>query len=120
MDFTNKYVIAGIVVAAVVIGATIYYVYYRRHQSKSPFTDVDLDEAVTEAAKLKELERARRSQPTLVFFHATWCPHCQNMMDAWRQTEKELLGKINTRAIESADPDMASYTIEGFPTIRLF
>ena len=58
--------------------------------------------------------------PTLVFFHATWCPHCTKMAPEWSEVEKALKGKIQTFSIESKDSRINGHVLKGFPTIRFF
>jgi len=60
--------------------------------------------------------------PALVFFHATWCPHCTHMAPVWEEVKK-IVGtgaSVVLKSVESAEPEMKNHTVPGFPTIRLF
>jgi protein disulfide-isomerase A6 len=61
-------------------------------------------------------------EPTLVFFHATWCPHCTSpqMQQVWREAQEQLRGKIRTMDIESKNPEISKHQVRGFPTIRFY
>jgi thiol-disulfide isomerase/thioredoxin len=62
------------------------------------------------------------SNPTLLFFHADWCGHCQRFMP----TFDKFSGGVNKSKINilkfNADIEKSyvkSFNIEGFPTILL-
>jgi len=114
-DLKNNYVIAGLVVAAAVIGVGIY-IYVTKYRSKNTFKANENDER----KNTKPVAPVQADAPTFVFFYATWCPHCEHMMGDWEETQKSLLGKVNVKAIESANPEMANHKIPGFPTLRMF
>jgi len=115
IDLKNPYVIAGIAVTAVIIGAGIY-MYVTKYRSKNPFQATENVKKEVKAVPVPSTIEA----PTFVFFYATWCPHCEHMMGDWEETQKALLGKINIKSIESANPEMANHKIPGFPTLRMF
>ncbi len=100
-----------IIVAAAIIGVGIY-IYLNKLYSKDSFVKV--------AAPPTRAAPDKRAAPTLVFFYADWCPACEAMLSEWVATEQALLGKVETKAIESANPEMSRFTIQGFPTIRFY
>lgn len=60
------------------------------------------------------------SMPMLVLFHASWCPHCKDVLPLWPQIKANMEGKLAVIDVESKDPVMAKHKIQGFPTIRFF
>lgn len=58
--------------------------------------------------------------PALVLFHATWCPHCKDVLPIWQQLKAGTKGGIQILDIESKDPALTQHQIPGFPTIRFF
>lgn len=97
-------IIVGVVTVAVVFGV----MYFRKHQ------------ATPAIAKTEEFHS---STPTLVFFHANWCGHCQAMKSEWEKTKQGLAGgNIATLDLEdSKNPGLAKNNdVKGFPTIRLY
>jgi thiol-disulfide isomerase/thioredoxin len=122
LDLSNKYVLAGIAVAAVALSALVY-IYVTKYRSKSNTADAD-DVIEPVAGPGRDPRRpaplSPDDSPTFVLFHATWCPHCKHMMGDWAETENVLKGKINMKMIESAEPEMAKHKVGGFPTIRMF
>lgn len=119
LDLSNKYVLAGIALGAIALGAAIY-IYITKYRSKSSFNASPDREGEMVNKKIPLPGAPVEEAPVFVFFYATWCPHCEQMMDEWRQTEQALLGKINTKAIESENPEIAKHKFPGFPTLRMF
>lgn len=61
------------------------------------------------------------SSPTLVLFHAEWCPHCKDMMGDWQQVKQALAqSPITVKEFESKDGEMGKHRVAGFPTLRFF
>jgi thiol-disulfide isomerase/thioredoxin len=118
LDLNNKFVVAGLIAAAAVIGVGIY-LYVTRYRSKNSFQAGE-DLSGGAGAKPRSPSPSTADAPVFVLFYATWCPHCEHMMGDWKATEKELSGKFHTKAIESADPEAAHHQIPGFPTLRMF
>lgn len=58
--------------------------------------------------------------PSFVLFHATWCPHCKDVLPIWQQLKAGAKGNIQIIDIESKDPALSQHQIQGFPTIRFF
>jgi thiol-disulfide isomerase/thioredoxin len=67
----------------------------------------------------------------IMFFYADWCPHCKTAKPEWEQVKTEFQGKsikgynvlfkeVNCTE-ESAENEklMATYKIQGYPTIKL-
>lgn len=58
--------------------------------------------------------------PAIVLFHATWCPHCKDVLPIWQQLKAGAKGGIQILDIESKNPSLAAHQLPGFPTIRFF
>lgn len=119
LDLSNKYVLAGLVAAVAVIGVGLYF-YITRRNSKNSFAGPVEEGKVAPVRAPPSGVPSGQDAPVLVFFYATWCPHCTTMMGDWVEVEKALLGKVNVKAIESENPEMANHQIPGFPTLRMF
>lgn len=101
-------IVVGVVTAAVVFGV----MYFRKHQS-----------VPAEKTEGFHASSEKTSTPTLVFFHANWCGHCQSMKGEWEKTKQGLAGSnIATLDLEdSKNPGLAKNNdVKGFPTIRLY
>lgn len=69
------------------------------------------------------------SQANLMFFYATWCPHCKTSQQPWRslqQTIKNSGFKYGGKSVSfediNAETDKgksALYSIKGYPTFKL-
>jgi thiol-disulfide isomerase/thioredoxin len=109
---TTIYITIGVCV--VIAAFAVYWFYFRK-------TGV---ETKTEAPPVQPPQNQPQSPessiPTLVFFHADWCPHCTHMKDEWSQVVKELSGKIMVKDIEHKNPETANHQLKGYPTVRLF
>jgi protein disulfide-isomerase-like protein len=61
--------------------------------------------------------------PTLLFFHADWCGHCQRFMPIFDKFSKNINGgKLNIVKFD-ADKEknyVKSFGIQGFPSILLY
>jgi len=62
----------------------------------------------------------QNATPVLALFHATWCPHCRDVLPFWPQIKANVAGKLDVVDIESKNPELAKHKIPGFPTIRFF
>ena len=58
----------------------------------------------------------------LVEFYAPWCGHCKNLAPEWTKAAKALKGIVKLGAVDmDADPSVGQpYSIQGFPTIKIF
>jgi len=110
-------------VVAVLIGV-ILYMYQRRDGGGNTENMND-----TRPAPQPRLEPQGQMQnqgssggagPCIVLFHATWCPHCKDVLPWWKQLEARAKGSIQVLDMESKDPAMAAHKLPGFPTIRFF
>jgi thiol-disulfide isomerase/thioredoxin len=69
------------------------------------------------------------SQANLMFFYATWCPHCKTAQQPWRSLQQTIKnsnfkygGKTVTFEEVNAETDKgksALYSIQGYPTFKL-
>lgn len=67
-------------------------------------------------------------KPTLVLFHANWCPHCKNILPTWESVKKTLeeSGQFDVLDFEdSRDKDHIERAsklpgFRGYPDIRLY
>lgn len=103
---TLHYVLIGSLVLAI---AVVIYLYMNRTK---------------EGIQMPQPRSAPPSQnpngaPTLVLFHADWCPHCKDVMGTWGEVEKITQGKLQCIKIESKQIDPKA-EIKGFPTIRFY
>ena len=105
-------------VVVILVGVVLYLVFdssKKRDNYNSAAGRLQLAAPVINVSSLKP-----NSTPTLALFHATWCPHCVNMLNDWKQAQNMLQGKVATVSIESKDPEMSKHQIKGFPTLRFF
>jgi protein disulfide-isomerase-like protein len=62
------------------------------------------------------------NNPTLLFFHATWCGHCKKFMPTFDKFAKAINGgKLNIVKFDS-DKDKSvveKFGVQGFPTLML-
>ncbi len=63
---------------------------------------------------------ANGGSPCLVLFHATWCPHCKDVLPVWKKLAEGTKGGIQILDIESKNPAINNHQLPGFPTIRFF
>jgi thiol-disulfide isomerase/thioredoxin len=63
----------------------------------------------------------------VVFAHATWCPHCTDMISTWDSFSSEIIKKyshLNTAKVEYAllqkEGTLLSPEVVGFPTVRFY
>lgn len=75
---------------------------------------------VQRAASAGVPSEAAGGAPAIVLFHATWCPHCKDVLPIWQQLKAGAKGNIQILDIESKDPALTQHQIPGFPTIRFF
>ena len=60
----------------------------------------------------------------IVLFHATWCGYCKRFMPEWNKFKENVNGKmfggkqVNVREVESEEPIIKNYKIEGYPTVK--
>jgi thiol-disulfide isomerase/thioredoxin len=69
------------------------------------------------------------NQSNLIFFYATWCPHCKTAQQPWRSLQQTIKnsnfkygGKTVTFEEVNAETDKgksALYSIQGYPTFKL-
>jgi thiol-disulfide isomerase/thioredoxin len=112
--------IAGV---AVLLSIVAYYIYNKKVSSLSKPSYHTNSELNSKDGDGKEAE--------LLFFYATWCPHCKTAKPIWNEFVKEHDGKIVngykliftevdcTKENPDVEKMMNTYKIEGFPTIKL-
>ncbi len=116
----NKYIIGGVVLAAAAFGVLLYF-YYKKRNSVDNYVPPGPSKVNLHHPGVGQGPAANNPNsrvPTLLYLYGDWCPHCQNMMGDWAEVERALQGKVRTMKIESADPRMANFQVQGFPTIR--
>jgi thioredoxin-like negative regulator of GroEL len=74
----------------------------------------------SESQQAPKLPPQGKDGPVIVLFHATWCPHCKDVLPIWQQLKAGAKGNIQVLDIESKDPALTQHQIPGFPTIRFF
>jgi thiol-disulfide isomerase/thioredoxin len=112
--------IAGV---AVLLSIVAYYIYNKKVSSLSK-------PSYHTNSELNSTDRTGK-EAELLFFYATWCPHCKTSKPIWSEFVKEHEGKIVNGykliftevdcTTESPDVEkmINTYKIEGFPTIKL-
>lgn len=100
------------------VGYKIFNRYYTQTQQVKEFSNV-------------ANANTRKSEATVLFFFADWCPHCKKAKPEWDQFMTEYNGKvvndyeINCQAVDctATEPDaktaalISEYKIESYPTI---
>lgn len=114
----------GAVIVALI--GVILYMHYRPKENMGPVAPVaDHREQPREAPRasagpVAPVGSSEGDKPALVLFHASWCPHCKDVLPLWPQLKSMVNGQLDVIDIESKDPRMAAHSIRGFPTIRLY
>lgn len=109
--------IAG-VVAAIFVGASIWYYYTYVHPSI-------YKDYVTNKEYVKGQRKS--TDASVIFFGTTWCPHCKTANKPWEEYIASVGGenavvngvKINFRKVDcDKEPKLAAqYKVKGYPTI---
>ena len=103
-------ILVGLIVMGVVICAIIYIIsLFRKPVNKYENIPV----AVVKQERVEQ-------RPTIVLYHADWCPHCVRMRPEWQKMAEALRGKVVVKEVESKNPEIGKHNIKGFPTIRLY
>lgn len=120
----NKYTIIT-VLFLLLATFIIYYVYIKYYSSKL----LDLYKPNNE--KMPEWTKDNKNEVEIIFFFASWCPHCKTAKPEWEKVKSEYSNnnvngyKIFFVEVDCTRPDskttsmMDKYNIEGFPTIIL-
>jgi len=71
------------------------------------------------------IKHIKGSTPSLVLYHAEWCPHCVALQPAWKDVKKELEKNPGIVVMEVEYTNMkllpSQYqNIRGYPTIEVF
>lgn len=109
--------------AVVLLSILVLYLYQQRDQKNEQLDmTVELEPKghAPVPAKIEPAPAGPSSSPVLVLFHATWCPHCRDVLPLWPQVKAGVAGKLDVIDVESKNPIMANHKIQGFPTIRFF
>ena len=109
-----------LIAAVIVLLGTVLYLYQRGRTTENM--------QATEKGPQRDAPRPPQpagtpsagGAPTLALFHATWCPHCKDVLPIFKQLEAGAKGGIQIVDIESKDPALTQHQIPGFPTIRFF
>lgn len=120
----NKYtIIAFLFLLLLTFG--IYYVYIKYYSTKL----LELYKPNNE--KMPEWTKDNKNEVELLFFFASWCPHCKTAKPEWEKAKAEYNNNnvngynIIFSEVDCTHPDskttsmMDKYNIEGFPTIIL-
>lgn len=113
----NTLTVCLICAVAVLLGAVLY-LYQKGNNSNEKMEAVHL--APPQPARPSSSGPAGSAGPAIVLFHATWCPHCKDVLPIWQQLKAGAKGNIQILDIESKDPALTQHQIPGFPTIRFF
>jgi thiol-disulfide isomerase/thioredoxin len=117
---TTTYIILAFLILFAVI-AFLYYYYYVLPKLKTTYKPNN--ELVSGSNTSNSSE--------LLFFYATWCPHCKTAKPIWDQLKSEYQNKtINgyniiftevdcSEETTEVDKMMNKYNVEGYPTIKL-
>jgi thiol-disulfide isomerase/thioredoxin len=71
------------------------------------------------------MKNIKSNTPSLVLYHAEWCPHCVALQPAWKDVKKELEKNQGIVVMEVEYTNMKLLppqyqNIRGFPTIEVF
>lgn len=118
---TNWLILVGALLLFGILGIFLYYRYVI--PTMKPKHNANREVANSAAGGNKRAE--------LLFFYATWCPHCKSAKPIWDQLRSEYQNKtINGYKViftevdcteETAETErlMNQYNVEGYPTIKL-
>jgi thiol-disulfide isomerase/thioredoxin len=121
---SNKYRIIGILFLLILIFVS-YYIYTKYYSSKL----LELYKPNNEKMPLWTKDNSNVVE--IMFFFATWCPHCKTAKPEWEKIKSEYSNieihgyKILFVEIDCSNPDskttsiMDKYNVEGYPTIIL-
>jgi len=101
-----------------------YFLYYRVMKPQATKTEKGYD-------NIANRDKNLNSSADILFFNASWCPHCTKSKPEWIKFSNEYNGKringykIVCKDIDCSDEDndesnalMQKYNIEGFPTVK--
>lgn len=94
-----------ILIIAIILTVVLIYMIFRK-PSKETFT--------------KREEKQKDDEYSLFLFYGEQCGHCKKMKPEWERLKSILPPNIRTYEMESSDPNMGAYNIEGVPTIRFY
>lgn len=115
----NTLTICLLCAIAVLVGAVLYL--YSKDKTKENLEAVRPPPVPRQAPAVPTPDASSAGgAPAIVLFHATWCPHCKDVLPIWQQLKAGAKGNIQILDIESKDPAMTQHQIPGFPTIRFF
>lgn len=106
--------------AIVVLLLLVFYLYQRDQKDEHLELNVEKKPDNTQIKPDNVPAPVQNTSPVLVLFHATWCPHCKDVLPLWPQVKASVEGKLDVIDVESKNPIMAKHKIQGFPTIRFF
>ena len=109
--YNATFVWVGVAVV-IALGAVALFIYMRKRNGHKM--------EVIEKHKEHKVEQREETSPTIVLYHADWCPHCVRMLPEWQKMTQELKGRVVVKEMESKHPDIHNHDIKGFPTIRLY
>lgn len=96
---------------------------FQRPNPQGRVLQFGIDEAVKDKQALHEfLSKNENHGATFVKFFAPWCPHCRAMAGAFRQIGEALKDRVSVVEVdcEAHRSICASYSIQGFPTLRMY
>lgn len=106
--------------AIVVLLLLVFYLYQRDQKNEHLELNVEQHPETNTHTQPEAQAPPQNTAPVLVLFHASWCPHCKDVLPLWPQIKANMAGKLDVIDVESKNPIMAKHKIQGFPTIRFF
>lgn len=121
-NFSSSTTMIIAMVLLFVILAGLYYYYYVYPKTNAKYHPNN---------ELNSGSQQGNGTAELLFFFATWCPHCKTAKPIWEELQKEYANKtINgykvifteidcTEETAEVEKMMNKYNVEGYPTIKL-
>ncbi len=129
--FKKKEVVIGLGIALVLaLGVIGYFVFIKEDYKPMPQVQQPIQQIAPQPQTRKQTPPSEvesvvgTGKPALIFFHADWCPHCNNAMSEWKKAADNLnqSGQFEAIALkqETHGEEIAKHNVKSFPHYRLY